>query len=105
MSLKLKLQNNNSIYLNNIIGLKGTENCLYIKIMNQSGDAECCCISISCFACNESDIPKSGYREQIGVCIENKSHLFTPNLEGENFIKQGYEYLKTLPEFAGCVDC
>jgi hypothetical protein len=27
------------------------------------------------------------------------------SLLGENPIKQGYEYLKTLPEFEGCTDC
>jgi len=27
------------------------------------------------------------------------------SLDGENPIKQAYEYLKTLPEFAGAVDC
>jgi hypothetical protein len=26
-------------------------------------------------------------------------------IEGQNPIKQAYEYLKTLPEFAGAVDC
>lgn len=26
-------------------------------------------------------------------------------LSGENPVKQGYEYLKTLPEFAGAEDC
>lgn len=26
-------------------------------------------------------------------------------IEGENPIKQAYEHLKTLPEFAGAVDC
>ena len=31
---------------------------------------------------------------------------FVPVIEnGENFIKQGYTHLKTLPEFAGAVDC
>jgi hypothetical protein len=30
---------------------------------------------------------------------------FAPNLEGKNFIAQTYEYLKTLPEFEGSVDC
>lgn len=28
-----------------------------------------------------------------------------PNLEGGNFIAQAYEHIKTLPEFAGAVDC
>lgn len=27
------------------------------------------------------------------------------SLEGENPFIQAYEYLKTLPEFEGCVDC
>lgn len=30
---------------------------------------------------------------------------FQPSMNGENFIKQAYLYLKTLPEFAGAVDC
>ena len=41
------------------------------------------------------------------VIIENKSYFFVPNIEvgAENFIKQGYEYLKTLPEYAYAIDC
>ena len=34
-----------------------------------------------------------------------KSYTFTPNMDGQNFIKQAYEHLKTLPKFAGAVDC
>jgi hypothetical protein len=30
---------------------------------------------------------------------------FQPNMDGGNFIKQAYEHLKTLPDFAGAVDC
>jgi hypothetical protein len=30
---------------------------------------------------------------------------FVPDLEGFNFIAQGYDYLKTLPEFAKAIDC
>ncbi len=32
-------------------------------------------------------------------------HLFVPSIDGENFIKQAYQHLKTLPEFAGATDC
>jgi hypothetical protein len=32
-------------------------------------------------------------------------YKFIPNLDGANFIKQAYEHLKTLPEFAGATDC
>lgn len=34
-----------------------------------------------------------------------KEYEFSPNLEGDNFIKQAYNHLKTLPEFSGAVDC
>ena len=34
-----------------------------------------------------------------------KNFSFAPSLEESNFIKQAYEHLKTLPEFAGAVDC
>lgn len=34
-----------------------------------------------------------------------KSFNFSPNMDGRNFIAQAYEYLKTLPEFAGATDC
>ena len=33
------------------------------------------------------------------------SYNFVPLLEGDNFIKQAYLYLKSLPEFVGSVDC
>lgn len=33
-----------------------------------------------------------------------RSFQFTPDMEGENFIKQGYEYLKTLDQFSGSKD-
>ena len=39
--------------------------------------------------------------------IGQRFYAFTPSVAdgSENFIRQGYEYLKTLPEFAGAVDC
>ena len=39
--------------------------------------------------------------------IEYKQYTFTPSVAdgSTNFIQQGYEYLKTLPEFADAVDC
>lgn len=30
---------------------------------------------------------------------------FLPDLDGDNFIKQAYKHMKTLPEFAGATDC
>lgn len=37
--------------------------------------------------------------------IETKYFNFIPDLGGDNFIKQAYLYLKTLPEFADAIDC
>jgi hypothetical protein len=37
--------------------------------------------------------------------VETISAAFVPNLDGKNFIAQAYDHLKTLPEFAGAVDC
>ena len=37
--------------------------------------------------------------------VTNKRYSFAPNLEGKNFIAQAYDHLKTLPEFAGAIDC
>ena len=38
--------------------------------------------------------------------IKSNFYTFNPELESaDNFIKQGYEYLKSLEEFAGAIDC
>jgi hypothetical protein len=37
--------------------------------------------------------------------VQSFMSAFTPTLDGENFIAQAYEHLKTLPEFAGATDC
>ena len=44
-------------------------------------------------------------RKKDPLLIQNRA--FRPSVEegAENFIKQAYEYLKTLPEFEGATDC
>lgn len=37
--------------------------------------------------------------------VENKTFTFNPIIDGDNFIKQAYEFLKTLEEFKDAVDC
>ena len=37
--------------------------------------------------------------------IEELPYQFAYDITGENPIKQAYEYLKTLPEFANATDC
>ena len=39
-----------------------------------------------------------------GAMIKHEWWSFVPSLDGENFITQAYEHLKTLPEFAGAAD-
>lgn len=41
------------------------------------------------------------------LVVDYKYYTFTPSVTdgSANFIQQGYEYLKTLPEFADAVDC
>ena len=34
-----------------------------------------------------------------------KAYEAAYSLEGSNPIEQAYEYLKTLPEYEGCIDC
>jgi hypothetical protein len=48
----------------------------------------------------------------LGICrsqdllqIDCMKFSFVPVINGENFIAQAYEYLKSMPEFAGAKDC
>lgn len=43
--------------------------------------------------------------EANGSLVREQFYTFTPVLDGPNFIVQAYAHLKTLPEFAGAVDC
>jgi|APGre2960657404_1045060.scaffolds.fasta_scaffold07328_3 hypothetical protein len=45
------------------------------------------------------------YSNKDGEIVEEKYCDFTPDMDGANFIKQAYEHLKTMPEFAGATDC
>jgi hypothetical protein len=39
-----------------------------------------------------------------GTCYEKMKFSFIPDVDDFNYLKQGYEHLKTLPEFADAVD-
>ena len=45
------------------------------------------------------------YKQKDGQKINSQQATFIPNLSGANFIAQAYDHLKTMPEFAGAVDC
>lgn len=40
-----------------------------------------------------------------GNVLTRKTYIFSPALDGQNFIAQAYLHLKSLPEFAGAADC
>lgn len=68
----------------------------YVMIKNVSGDKSKISLQVVFYEDNS--------KEQ---AIEYKQYIFTPSVAdgSTNFIQQGYEYLKTLPEFADAVDC
>jgi ubiquinone biosynthesis protein COQ9 len=56
----------------------------------------------------------SGTKELIKFSVETRltdeltktsTYSFTPSMGSDNFIRQAYMHLKTLPEFEGAVDC
>jgi hypothetical protein len=63
----------------------------YIKVSNVNGNKD----NIEFFVLYLND----------GIQIGIKTFNFKPTLDGDNFIKQAYLHLKTLPEFADAVDC
>lgn len=70
--------------------------CAYKKITHISGNKSSINITVTTYN-NES-------KQEV---VSKNSYTFTPSVAdgSENFIRQGYEYLKTLPEFAGAADC
>lgn len=66
---------------------------VYIKVVTVSGDKTRMTASVE-------------YREGVdGIPLESTNVSFSLDLDGANPIKQAYEYLKTLPEFADATDC
>lgn len=68
----------------------------YVMIKSVSGDKCEISLQVVFYADNS--------KKQV---IEYKQYTFTPSVAdgSANFIQQGYEYLKTLPEFADALDC
>lgn len=75
----------------------------YIKIDFVSGNAASLSLTVSTYVSKTvSDQAKNGEKRW----VEQRYIIFIPSVEdgSPNFIKQGYEYLKTLPEYAGATD-
>lgn len=64
----------------------------YLKVINVAGNK------------NNLQIVVGVFDKKDGGLVEKINSAFVPNLE-DNFIKQAYRHLKTLPEFSGATDC
>ena len=71
-------------------GMQSVEISLYIKVESIQGSKKNIKIDVS-FTHDKTQF--------------QKTYLFQPSLDGPNFIKQAYLYLKTLPEFSDATDC
>lgn len=70
----------------------------YVVITSQKWDKVKSNITVSWVVNKESD--------EGPVEILSKEYYHNIDLESDiNFVEQGYEYLKTLPEFEGAIDC
>lgn len=65
----------------------------YLKVISFSGSKETISFALGTF------------KEKDGVLLQKQEYVFAIDLDGPNPIKQAYEYLKTLPEFADATDC
>lgn len=92
------------------------------KTINQSGDAKLDIDGIKAtvtasvnetFYCKVENL--NGSKEEMNFNVSftgestgasgSKNYGFVPDLSGDNFIAQAYNYLKTLDEFSGATDC
>jgi hypothetical protein len=65
----------------------------YIRVQEVTGSKEKCSALVYWFKDEKASDPFSG-----------SQHSFAPSMDGGNFIKQAYEHIKNLPEFAGAQD-
>jgi hypothetical protein len=65
----------------------------YIKVVALSGNKQLMRIEVGT------------HKDVNAPVVDRQQYYFAPDLDGKNFIAQAYEHLKTLPEFAGAIDC
>jgi len=73
---------------------------IYIRIEEVRGNKNDIYVLANAYVSKDGFLQGNNYLEQ-------NAYIFTPNVEdtASNFIKQGYEYLKTLEEYKDSVDC
>ena len=84
---------NKSMTLKSNFGQDVVFNRTYIKIDKISGSKSAISAEVNV------------YDQKDGTVLQTGTRSFVPSLDGDNFIKQAYNHLKTLPEFAGATDC
>jgi PKD repeat protein len=82
-----------TLTLTNNFGTESVLKDVYIKISRIEGDKSAMTAEISL-------LPNGG-----GEPYQVKRVSFTPQLNENNFIKQAYLHIKTLPEFSDATDC
>lgn len=72
----------------------------YIKVHMVRGTKALCDIHVKTFISKDASDTEKDH-------VAEKFYSFIPSVTGAapNFIQQSYEYLKTLPEFEGAIDC
>jgi len=77
----------------NFLGQDISFNNAYIKVVKVNGDKTTITASVDTLT------------EANGQQISRVDYIFSHDLNNGNVIAQAYQHLKTLPEFAGAVDC
>jgi hypothetical protein len=67
----------------------------YVKVETISGGKQNLMVNVGFYNDKTSPMTKA----------KTNTYEFAPSMDGENFVKQAYEHLKTLPEFYGANDC
>jgi hypothetical protein len=82
-----------NLTLRNNFGGDSTFPDAYLRVMQVIGTKRSCNAFVQ--FCKSAD----------GDVLQTQEYVFDVDLNGGNFVQQAYEHLKTLPEFAGAVDC
>ena len=82
----------------------GNDVSLYFKVDNIRGSKNLITYDVGAYFIDETGEKK--FIEKVFSNLEDTliDFSFVPDLEGENFIKQAYENLKTIPEFKDAQD-
>lgn len=97
----MALRKSYSINGNASVSIGGTR----IDVENFVGSINDAYIKIDSLTAHKSNLTLFVGIYQDGKKKGNSVVSFKGTLDGDNFIKQGYLHLKTLPEFAGAQDC